>query len=232
MPSAKGMFRYGRWVFLLGWMFVLGVMVGRGTIPTILPTQGFQERLAGIVNESEQERVPDQKMDLDFYDALNRPAQKEVVKKIPPQIRHQVKKQVKKEIKKEIKKETPVADPEPIKPAASAKEPPKPEMASIPVKTSKKAQTFKKPDQKAGGSETPKARVSETKPGSAVAPKAVAAKRQVSSQGGYTLQIASFPSFSDAVTYMAKMEEKGIETFRVMTKISGKTWYRVRTGTH
>ncbi|MBA3009432.1 MAG: SPOR domain-containing protein [Desulfobacula sp.] len=46
----------------------------------------------------------------------------------------------------------------------------------------------------------------------------------------YTIQVASYKSFTDAVTHMAILEKKGISSYRALGKKDGITWYRVRVG--
>ncbi|MDD9300882.1 MAG: SPOR domain-containing protein [Desulfobacter sp.] len=60
-------------------------------------------------------------------------------------------------------------------------------------------------------------------------PRAVEA-RKTQSKGGYTIQVAAYKAFKDAVTHMAALEKKGVASYRVRGKKDGKTWYRVRTG--
>lgn len=55
-------------------MFALGVMVGRGTSPVTFDTRGFQARLEAIAREYGSQKEVEQKVDLKFYDVLNRPA--------------------------------------------------------------------------------------------------------------------------------------------------------------
>jgi septal ring-binding cell division protein DamX len=58
---------------LSGWMFFMGVLVGRGTAPVEFDTGWFQERLAVIFDDSEitAETVAE-KPELDFYAALQK----------------------------------------------------------------------------------------------------------------------------------------------------------------
>jgi cell division protein FtsN len=50
------------------------------------------------------------------------------------------------------------------------------------------------------------------------------------SQGRYTIQVAAFKSFRDAVTQMAELEKKGFTANRTAKELDGITWYRVRIG--
>lgn len=58
-------------------MFVLGIMVGRGTAPVEFDTKKFQKRLAAIANESGEKKRVQKKINLKFYDALDKPVPEE-----------------------------------------------------------------------------------------------------------------------------------------------------------
>jgi len=81
----------------------------------------------------------------------------------------------------------------------------------LPLKKSRKRLTFKKITQKAktdiGANGTPKIK-----------------------QGKYTIQIAAYKEFKDAITQMALLEEKGFSSYRIKGGKDGATWYRVRIG--
>jgi len=82
---------------------------------------------------------------------------------------------------------------------------------TLPLKKSRKRLTFKKITQKA-----------RTDIGANVIPKI--------KQGKYTIQIAAYKEFKDAITQMALLEEKGFSSYRVKGGKDGATWYRVRIG--
>ncbi|WP_319522133.1 SPOR domain-containing protein [uncultured Desulfosarcina sp.] len=76
-PIAWG--RYLLVFFVAAWMFVLGVLVGRGTAPVTFDTQALQKELADLRNammQKEQEAVEkavrgeDEQAPLEFYEAL------------------------------------------------------------------------------------------------------------------------------------------------------------------
>ncbi|MBF0572593.1 MAG: SPOR domain-containing protein [Desulfamplus sp.] len=73
MEFLKGLLKYSGLLMLSGWMFFMGVLVGRGTAPVEFDTGWFQERLAVIFDDSEitAETVA-QKPELDFYAALQK----------------------------------------------------------------------------------------------------------------------------------------------------------------
>jgi cell division protein FtsN len=49
-------------------------------------------------------------------------------------------------------------------------------------------------------------------------------------EGKYTIQVAAYQKFTDAVTHMADLERKGFAAYRIKAKKDGITWYRVRIG--
>jgi len=81
MLSFKGIFKSLTYVFVAGWMFFLGILVGRGTAPVTFDTQEFQKRLEIIAQEFGKREKPETKIDLEFYDALTQPVQTEVLDK-------------------------------------------------------------------------------------------------------------------------------------------------------
>jgi len=48
--------------------------------------------------------------------------------------------------------------------------------------------------------------------------------------GRYTIQVAAYKAFKDAVTQMSQLKEKGFTSYRTKGEAGGSTWYRVRTG--
>ena len=80
--AAKRRIPWGRYLlvfFVAAWMFVLGVLVGRGTAPVTFDTRALQKELADLRNammQKEREQVEramrgeDQQKSLEFYKAL------------------------------------------------------------------------------------------------------------------------------------------------------------------
>ncbi len=91
-------------------------------------------------------------------------------------------------------------------------------------KTSKKRETFKKGKIKISEKNRPEIKKSTQKK-----EKKPTASRKAS-KGRYTVQIAAYKNFKDAVTQMSILEEKGISSYRVTWHKNGETWYRVRSG--
>jgi len=195
MLLLKGGIRGAVYLFIGGWLFFLGILVGRGASPVTFDTKPFHERLETILQPLGKTDGPEEKMDLQFYDALNRPVRQEVSGK--------------KNNPNEIipKKE---AGPLLTQPLVAQ---------VIPVKTSMKTATRKK----VTGKKIPKGDDSLVKIKKSPVEKAVV-------KGGYTIQVAAYNAFADAVTRMALLEKKGFASYRVLGKNGGVTWYRVRVG--
>ncbi len=231
MGTARGIIKYGLYFFIAAWMFALGVMVGRGSSPVTFDTESFQDRLETIAREFGENETPEEKVDLKFYDALNSP------------VRHEV--SGRKERSGEIVPKREVFSPEAILNRETA--------GTVPVKTSKKSATFNraavsvvkkkaKPVAAPRKSDPAIADQPKTKKALATIPKqktvsvtkgktAVKETKAVTSQvGRYTIQVAAYKAFKDAVTQMAILEKKGFDAYRVKGTKDGMVWYRVRTG--
>ena len=208
--SFKGVLKYLIYIFIAVWMFVLGIVVGRGTSPVTFDTQKFQERLETIAKASGADKEkPGPKVSLKIYGGgLENP--------IPV------------EGQPEPKTEAPVA-------AAKKVPAPAPEkktmiQGDIPFKTALKSKTRNKK------------KLAQIKPGapdSKPAPRKTAPSRPArptkpsvpeTEKGKFTLQVAAYKDFRDAVTQMAQLEKKGYTAYRVKHDINGQTWYRVRIG--
>ena len=161
-------------------------------------TQKFQKRLEIIAKEFGEKKGVQKKINLKFYDVLDHPVPEE---RVPPK---------NKPLEIIPKKETITI------------------AGEIPVKTSRKKQTFKKKPNKA------KTRIKELKPVKTKTrpPEQLPDKlidKKVS-KGKYTIQIAAYKEFKDAVTQMTILEKKGFSSYRVRGQKEGVTWYRIRTG--
>jgi cell division protein FtsN len=202
MISFKGILKYLIYLFIAGWMFLLGIMVGRGSSPVTFDTKKFQKRLEVIAKEFGEKKGTQKKIDLKFYEVLDRPVPEE---RVPPK---------NKPLEIIPKKETiTIAD-------------------EIPHKTSRKKQTFKKKinrvktetkGQKLAQIKTKPLSLKKDKPSEQSTDKKVL-------KGKYTIQIAAYKEFRDAVSQMAILEKNGFSSYRVKSQKEGVTWYRVRTG--
>ncbi|WDP92636.1 MAG: SPOR domain-containing protein [Desulfobacter sp.] len=220
----KRFLRYGLYFFAGLWMFALGVMVGRGNSPVTFDTREFQARLETIVREQGNLEKAEQKVDLKFYDVLNRPVG------MRPKARKADEIQPKRE-------SVPKAE---APPAAVGPD-------GVPVKLSKKMASLnsellaayqdaprtvkQKPASPAPSSASGKVKAKKT--GAKPKPAATGTPGGAAAQAGkYTIQVAAFKAAEDAASEMARLQKKGIEVYRVKGEKKGVTWYRIRTGAY
>jgi len=190
-------------IFILcAWMFVIGVLVGRGTAPVKFKVDGLQSKLEISRHDfidrqkgpagSESDLVKD-KSKLDFYEAL--PEDREdtnISEKKPGQVI--------------IKKVEP----------SPAKQPP--------PTTAEKAAQKSPPREQAVEKEPPKKKQPAKQP--------VAAKSKAEPTGiVYTVQVAAVKVAKDADLVVAQLKKKGYPAYRTISKVQGKgIWFRVRVG--
>lgn len=73
MPAFPQVLKAFLYLFIAAWMFVLGIMVGRGNSPVSFDTKGFQQRLEKIAGQFGTPDEPEGQIELKFYDVLDRP---------------------------------------------------------------------------------------------------------------------------------------------------------------
>ncbi len=192
--------------FLCAWMFILGVLVGRGTAPVRFDITALEQKLADAAkaDSAEQPEMPAQNDELtvkdqtklDFYEALKE--NKEDVK--PPPL--QQPKVDQREPEKTVEKTAP-QKPAPDKSTArdTAPEAAKPDV--IPQK-----QELKPEQERAAG------------------------VAKLNSAGPtYTIQAASVRDAKDADRLVEKLKKAGYPAYRAIGKVPGKgIWFRVRVG--
>ena len=192
-------------VFFMGWIFVLGILVGRGFLPgantAIADLKAQVTKLQEMVSRNKRvDQKPQTKEDIDpnfgFYDKL--------------------------ESKKEDKRKPfPESPPEPPK-SEKAVKPPDTALDEVKADIAKKESLSKKQDiAKSAG---PEKKVKETVPEPAKPPeKALGPFR-------YVIQIASLDERAKAEAMVGKLSERGVEAYLQETVVKGKTYYRVRCG--
>ena len=189
-------------LFICGWMFVIGVMVGRDESPVKFNIDAPQDDLKPLRDQLDRKhagrtsRNDDSsagKTPLDFYEAL-------------PENREDV----------EI-----TAKPQSSEPKAKAKQ-----SAPQDTKTAVKSGKPPAPKIKRSMKRLTRARL-KSKP-----PAASASASQVKSSGKrYTIQVAAFKKAGDADILVAKLKKKGFSAHRAIGKVPGQgIWYRVRVG--
>ena len=194
-------------IFLIsGWMFGIGVLVGRGTSPLKIDINELQKKLRIARNElikRQQEQVAlesdpaKERPELDFYESLKTNGDDTEISKGPSP------------------------------PLIEEKSIPAPTETSVrPEKKSRKrlTQTPKKVIEPAATAATQPAATSPQQPAAPESTAAAAAK-------AYTIQVAAFKAAADADKVVAELKQKGFSAYRAIGKVPGKgIWYRVRVG--
>lgn len=192
-------------LFFMGWIFVLGILVGRGFLPgantAIADLKSQVTKLQEMVSRNKRvDQKPQAKEDIDsklgFYDKL--------------------------ESKKEDKRKPfPESPPEPPK-SEKAVKPPDTALAEVKADIAKKESLSKKQDiAKSAG---PEKKVKET------VPERVKAAEKALGPFRYVIQIAALDERAKAEAMVGKLSERGVEAYLQETVVKGKTYYRVRCG--
>lgn len=192
-------------IFLLcAWMFVVGILVGRGTAPVKFDIDNLQAQLADSEKHLDQKQkgqppgesdVVRDKTDFDFYEAL-------------PEDRDDTRIDKEKSSPAIVEKVAPSDTPEP--PPASG------DQAT--------------PKDKAPEQADPKTGFKNKKP----AKQPVAAKSKTTPTGKvYTVQVAAVKVAKDADRLVTQLKKKGYPAFRTISKVQDKgIWFRVRVGNY
>jgi cell division septation protein DedD len=188
--------------FLCAWMFILGVLVGRGTAPVKFDIAAIEKKLtdATKTDSTAPSEMPAQKDDLtvkdktklDFYEALkeNREDVKTPALQTPKAAEDKVEKTVSQK-------------PEPEKTASQTTAPEESKPAAI----------------------SPEKEVKQDKE------KIDAVVKTNTGGPTYTIQAASVRDPQDADRWVEKLKKAGYPAYRVMGKIPGKgVWFRIRIG--
>jgi cell division septation protein DedD len=216
MMSYKGILKYLIYLSIAGWMFLLGIVVGRGTSPVTFDTKRFQERLEFIAKKShKQKEQPPEKVELGFFGSLKDP--------IPTQGSASAGKTGEIIPKQEI---------------VSSKERPAIEPGVIPKKLSRKTLTDIRYKNK-----KPVTPIKKTKPVTEPVKTADAViqkfkentqkKKSITpapSKNKYTIQLASYTTIKEAQNHLQALKKKKIQAYVEKTTINGTVWHRVRTG--
>jgi len=192
--------------FVAAWMFVIGVLVGRGTAPVKFNIDKLKKKLQVSQNEPKKQadartqtdsRIAEDKTKLDFYEALKEDREDE--------------KLLEKELPKVIAKKPESAS---EKSAASKKDISKKQPADTETKTKATRTPTKKESVKSASKEK------------------VPSKNPATSKSTiYTIQAASMKDGKDADRLVAKLKKQGYPAYRVIGKVAGKgIWFRVRVG--
>jgi cell division septation protein DedD len=206
--SRKGLILWiGLTLFACAWMFVLGIFVGRETVPVRFDIEKLQNELAAlkervIKKELDQYNIDSNtdvtKTKMKFYETLKKTGKEE---------------RLKNNVVKQQKKSFPEN-------AASAQE----------IKTPSKTLDSARKEEKSGLK-----KLSQSNPNAAASPTANHARG--SDQGpdqadkNFTIQVASLRDSRDADKLVNKLKKGGYPAYRSIGKIPGKgIWFRVRVG--
>jgi len=194
-------------IFILcAWMFIIGVLVGRGTAPVKFNIDDLQSKLK--ISEQDQQKgaggqprgessIVKDKTKLDFYEAL-----------------------------KENRDDTEIPEKKPSD-IISKKIAPLPETDAPQIQEEAETEKPKAPIEIEDKPEPPK-----TEPAKPPQKEPVAAKSKPEPSGkSYTIQAASVRNAKDADRLVAALKKQGYPAYRMIGKIPGKgIWYRVRIG--
>ena len=191
--------------FICAWMFVIGVLVGRGTSPLKFDINELQKKLQIATQELKKKeqrqtlRIPDggkDKPELEFYEELkkNREDAEIAARPSPP-------------------------------PSEKKKDPPA-QMPTYAKKVSMKRQT------KTNRPGTQQLKSSKKEPAGKSGPQASASSNKIEpANRPFTIQVAAFKTAGDANDLVAKLKQKGFAAYLKFDKVPNKgIWYRVRVG--
>ncbi|MFZ1984915.1 MAG: SPOR domain-containing protein [Desulfatitalea sp.] len=223
--TRKGLLAWGAVIlFFMGWMFVLGILVGRGIAPVPIDTHALEKELAElkesllqkehaeIMAQAQQSQEND--TELGFYEALKRPPLPTQPKPKPSPTPAAVAKPDPADTATRVKQSpTAATAPTPAKP--------KPTVAATPApkpKPTPKPEGAAKPESAATPAPTPVVSPSPTpSPG----------------KGRFTIQVASFRDIQSADQLVSTLRGKGYSAYQLRTDVADKgVWFRVRVGAY
>jgi cell division septation protein DedD len=187
-------------------MFVIGVLVGRGTAPVKFDIDGLQSKLEASSRDLKKRQegrtrgeadIVKDKTKLDFYEAL-------------PEDRKDTKIDEKKSTRVISKKVAPLPEKKPAK--------------TTETRATKKSTPKKETAEKAGRAKKEPAKRPPKQP--------VVSKSEAKPSGKvYTVQVAAVKAAKDADRLVAQLKKKGYPAYRTISKVQGKgIWFRVRVG--
>ncbi len=192
-------------LFMLGWMFVLGILVGRGTVTLPRKSQALTNDLAAL-KEDDLQKERDAIASMAKASSDQNLTYPEALKMAPPKSTVQ-----------------PRPAPTPAKPKATPAKPmatPAPSAAPKPKEDSRAQPTPGPPAAK--------------KPEASVAPKPeapAAPEPAAPAKGRFTVQVAAFRDLESANKLVAALRGKGYPAYQLRTENAAKeAWFRVRVG--
>lgn len=211
-PPRKGLAVWiGLTLFACGWMFVLGILVGRETVPVKFNMEKLQNELAAlkeavVKKELDQYKI-DSNADIDktkmgFYETLKKNGSDEGLEADIPKI-----------------KSKPLAEEKTESGTEKTSPPKKVESETRKISPPKKAESETKNTSPPKKLATPQKK------------KTVNLKKTAEGNENFTIQIASLKDSAAADKMVAKLKKRGYPAYRSIGKIPDKgIWYRVRVG--
>jgi DedD protein len=200
--------------FVCAWMFILGILVGRGTAPVKFDIAALEKKIETVTKDDggDQGKAPaakepvtvEDKTKLEFYEALKENKVDPDVPALqkPEAVKGKIEEPAEKTVLREPKNES-APKPAPPESASQKAGPQKPEPAA--------SSQIKKPAKKKEN-DTAVARTNAAGP-------------------VYTIQAASVKDPKDADRLVQKLKKSGYPAYRAIGKIPGKgIWFRVRIG--
>lgn len=216
--ARKGLLAWSALIlFVMGWMFVLGILVGRGIAPVPIDTHALEKELAELKEsmlqkeraeiEAQAQQSQGKDTDLRFYEELKKPPQPAQFKPSP----------------------TPAAvkKPDPADAAARVKPGPGAEKASVPDKPKPTPAPKPKPAPKPEpvAKQESVATPAPTPESPSPAPP--------DGKGRFTIQVASFKDTQSADKLVGELRGKGYPAYQLRTDVPEKgVWFRVRVGAY
>ena len=208
-----------------GWMFFLGILVGRGTAPVSFDTRSFQASLAKLAHDFEGEEKTFERPVLDFYEGLK-----------SAMLSTTGKAQEEKELSqaKNLTQGERVAQGEILPVTADAHGDGK---GSPLLKKSLKGLTLKSKSVAARSRDDLPPDISpEASPDPLPYVERSVVKKEKKilepdvENGEYTIQVAAYRNLADAVGEIERLKTRGITSYRTMGRVGNDVWHRVRTG--
>ena len=211
-PPRKGLAVWiGLTLFACGWMFVLGILVGRETVPVKFNVEKLQNELAALKEAVVKKELDQYKIDsngdidktkMGFYETLKKNGSDEGLKADIPE-----------------QKSKPLAEKKTESGTEKTSPPKKVEPETRKISPPKKAESETK------NTSPPEKRETTQKK------KTVNLKKSAEGNENFTIQIASLKDSAAADKMVAKLKKRGYPAFRSIGKIPDKgIWYRVRVG--
>lgn len=225
--TRKGVILWGCVFMLVGaWLFLLGVMVGRGLVPQPFELNSFEEELEA--QRAEETSIAQARLEQDAQEGL--PAEPLRIEDLrQPQVDTQV---------RAVRREN-VSGPDGVR-LKKRRVPPKPKplgKAQRPDKTKQTPPAASAASPSVAAAPAARANARPAKPSRSSAPKGSASTggdyRSAGMKAKFTLQVASLRERAAAERIIKKLKQAGHPAYQTVSQSSSNgTWYRVRVGAY